>query len=73
MAAASLPTPGTSKGPCSSRFCIHTDCKATRKQADMPCQHCGKVIGYETPFYQVNGHERYVHAKCEEALLARRS
>lgn len=76
MAAATLPTPGTEVGPCTTA-CEHTDCAETRRMAETCCVYCGQPIGYETRFYRNNGNERdlpagaivreYVHATCEES------
>lgn len=70
MAAITFHAPGTANGPCPSKFCIHTDCQATRRQAASACQHCGKPIGYGVRFYQINGHERFAHAACEDEAIA---
>jgi hypothetical protein len=44
-----LSKPGTDTGPC-AQPCEHTDCKATREQADAACALCLVPIGYETKF-----------------------
>ena len=57
-----LSEPGTEYGPCKER-CEHTDCAATRKDAESKCLFCGERIGYGTKFYYV-GDEGLEHAVC---------
>lgn len=64
MASMILGAPGTEAGPCKNASCGHSDCEATRHQADIRCQVCDDAIGYRKRFYQIqNG---LVHATCEE-------
>ena len=74
MAAATLPAPGTTVGPCAEP-CAHVDCTATRKIAETCCAYCGEPIGYDTRFYRMNCGNMldqvhvvtdYSHAACEE-------
>ena len=62
MAAGVLGKPGSKFGPC--RACAHLDCAELVKMAATACQRCGRPIGYEVGFYQLDG--RLVHARCEE-------
>ena len=57
-----LPKPGTDLGPC-EMACQHESCKASRSDADSCCVHCGDTIGYERPFYYLNG-GKLAHAGC---------
>lgn len=64
MAVGYLPEPGTQYGPCQDD-CAHTDCAATRRQAEQQCPHCGELINYERGFYNTDA--GLVHASCEHA------
>ena len=50
MAHYQLAAPGSEYGPC-IEACKHTDCAATRKQAEGPCLICGKPVGYDVWIY----------------------
>ena len=64
MAASALARPGSKHGPCAAE-CKHRDCCVTRAMATALCHYCGKSIGYEVPFYQIETTE-FAHAVCEE-------
>jgi hypothetical protein len=68
MAAGTLPKPGTHAGPCLG-VCEHTDCAATRRDAESPCSICGKPIGYDRRFY--HDESGLVHAVCVEEEFER--
>jgi hypothetical protein len=53
--------PGSSTGPC-VEACKHTDCAATRKQAEGSCLICGKPVGYDVPIYFTD--DGIEHFKC---------
>jgi hypothetical protein len=70
VAAGRIPKPGTAVGPCIDE-CTHTDCAATREQADALCKACRKVIGYDVRYYRVDQRDGfnsagYAHAACIE-------
>jgi hypothetical protein len=65
MAAGTLPTLGSTYGPC-EEVCQHTDCAATRTQAASLCTDCGEPIGYDRRFYQADDWKRLIHAACAE-------
>lgn len=48
MAAATLPPPDTTYGPCAA--CEHRDCACTRAMAASACGACGEPIGYGARF-----------------------
>ena len=56
-----LSDPGTECGPC-IEACKHTDCAATRKQAEGLCLICSEPIGYEMPIYFTD--DGIEHFKC---------
>lgn len=70
-----LPTPGTKYGPCKGK-CKHTDCAATRTEAETPCRYCKKPIGFDTKFYtdrdetKVGGGTLYSHFVCAHKARA---
>lgn len=48
MAWVQFPFPGSDLGPCKGP-CQHFSCNDIKRDADMPCQHCGKPLGYGVP------------------------
>lgn len=72
MSAVHLPAPGTQYGPCVGE-CAHRDCASLRAHSVAPCQHCGKPIGYDVPYYYglaggtgIPDVEHFAHASCAE-------
>lgn len=71
MAAATIPKPGTTAGPCADA-CEHRDCQHQRRDAARICHWCSEPIGYGRGLYTDPARdERLVHADCEEAALER--
>lgn len=54
MAAANLPGPGTSLGPCADG-CAHRDCACIRAMAASTCELCGSLVGYDRPILNPQG------------------
>lgn len=73
-----LAAPGDKFGPC-KKPCKHTDCAASRKEAETPCIHCSKPIGYDTRFYTNTNHDEsgkllsraYEHFTCAWEAIER--
>jgi hypothetical protein len=57
-----IAAPGSECGPCTEP-CEHTDCAATRKDAETICGLCGEAIGYDTPVY-FGADGKHEHARC---------
>jgi hypothetical protein len=63
-----IPKPGQKNsqgeeiGPCIEP-CKHTDCAASRKDAETICGLCGEPIGYDTPVY-FGAERKHEHARC---------
>ena len=70
MAAIYLPIPGTKYGPC-KEACEHTDCKATREDAQRLCIHCGEPMGYDRAIY-LRGEDTPAHEVCLHVFHAKR-
>ncbi len=67
MAAGTLPEPGKTVngeeiGPCIDADCGHNDCNQTRAMNATECMTCGKPIGYETRFFEIDGEME--HESC---------
>jgi hypothetical protein len=56
-----LPRPGEKWGACAGE-CDHQRCKRSIAMAEAPCDACGEPIGYETPYFVMDG--RSVHEAC---------
>ena len=67
MAAAKIDRPGTGHGPCNP-YCLHLDCAALRRIAEMKCTHCEESIGYDRRFVNPRGDE-LTHEDCLNAKL----
>ena len=68
MASGTLPAPGAQYGPCLEP-CGHVDCAESRRMAAEACVFCGKVIGYDTPLYNMS--PGLAHALCAEQAAER--
>jgi hypothetical protein len=67
MAAATIPAPGTTLGPCPHNVCGHIDCRTLRAMADSVCRLCDRPISYVTRYYlDPEDRHSYVHAVCLE-------
>lgn len=55
---------GSNSGHCEGA-CDHVKCAIARALAASACVHCGKPIGYETPYCCI-GDKQLAHAVCEE-------
>ena len=70
MASIRISEPGTEFGPCADESCQHTDCAASRRQAETICRFCNEPIGYDRFFCEDDlghlAHERCLVEKIEK-------